>query len=165
MSLRTLDVDVSEHRGQARLSVIQRRAASSVQYATYHLGDFASPLDLFAKWNLVRGSHSLWLALPGESLEWRSGRVRKILRRILAAVRADGPFQGKHRAHPLRIGAHTEQILLQIPVRLAHFGWATRSDDMAPIYFDRTLKKSPSSHWLFGAVSSLAAPSPDSAAS
>jgi hypothetical protein len=71
---------------------------------------------------------------------------------MLTSVDAHCPIHGKYTSHSLRIGSHTEQVLLNVPlpVRLARFGWAAASEEMASLYFDRTLKTSPSSHWIFG---------------
>jgi hypothetical protein len=86
---------------------------------------------------------------------------------MLRFIQADVPSHGKYTSHSLRIGAHTEQVLLGIPlpVRLARFGWAAGSDEMASLYFDRTLKTSAASHWYFGAAAGLSPASADAASS
>jgi hypothetical protein len=153
LSLQTTDVEITAHSIRLRLSVLKGRAASRVQQVAYHrTGDFASPLDLFSKWGAVRSSHSYWLALAGEPASWQPGKLTAALGRSLQVIRAPTPRHGKFTSHSLRIGAHTEQVLLGYPlaVRLARFGWAPGSEEMASLYFDRTLKTSSASHWFFG---------------
>jgi hypothetical protein len=153
LSIQTTDVEHSENFVRLRLSVLKGRAVSRVQPVAYHrTGDFASPLDLFHKWHAVRSPHSHWLAMAGEPATWQSGKLTAALYRSLQVIHAPTPRHGKFTSHSLRIGAHTEQVLLGYPlaVRLARFGWAPGSEEMASLYFDRTLKTSSASHWFFG---------------
>lgn len=62
------------------------------------------------------------------------------------------PTAVKHTSHSLRIGAHTEQILVDIrlEVCLARFVWGPNSQDMSSLYFDRTIKPTAASYRFFG---------------
>lgn len=104
----------------------------------------------------MRGAHGRYFALSGDTVPWRSGTMDAALKRVLHRLSIQAPTGGKYTSHSLRIGAHTEHVLLGIPleVRLARFGWAASSQDMAALYFDRTLRSTAASFWFFGPVGS-----------
>lgn len=103
---------------------------------------------------------SRFFALPGERMSWSAGTMTRALGNCLRALEVPPPAQGKFTSHSLRIGAHTEKVLLGIglEIRLARFGWGPRSQEMAALYFDGTIRLSPSSFWLFGAPSDAVVP-------
>lgn len=78
------------------------------------------------------------------------------LGRVLRRLSITPPVGCKFSSHSLRIGAHTEQVLLGIPleVRLARFGWAATSQEMAALYFDRTLRTTAASYRFFASAGS-----------
>lgn len=166
LSLEHRYVVFSDDRITARLSVVKGQSASRVQSVAYdRVGDMASPLDLWWRWKQVRGSHPRFFALPGEARTWTQGTLSSSLRHCLDLLGITDPPHGKFSSHSLRIGSHTEQVLLGFPleVRLARFGWGPRSQDMATLYFDRTIRTSPASFWIFGPAvptSAVAASSP-----
>lgn len=57
----------------------------------------------------------------------------------------------------MRIGAHTEQVLLGILLEtlLARFARGPNSSGMAALYFDRTIRVSAASYCFFGAFASV----------
>jgi len=152
-SLESRHVHLSPEEMKVRLTVVKGREASLVPLANYtRLGELSSPLDLWLRWAGCRGEHPRFFALPGERMSWSSGSLTRALGNCLHQLGVTPPAEGKYTSHSLRIGAHTEQVLLGISleVRLARFGWGPRSQDMAALYFDRTIRLSPASFWLFG---------------
>lgn len=105
------------------------------------------PLDLLVRWALRRPHCDAWLALPDEP-PLRSSALFLMLRQAVLRVGEDPEHLS---SHSLRIGAHTEQVLLGVPleVRKARFGWAPKSP-MEAVYFDRSIPMSPDSAWFFG---------------
>lgn len=162
VSLPAANVNLTESFVVARLSVVKGQPASQVQTVRYdRLGPLLSPLDLWHRWHIARGSHDRFFALPGEQVAWTSGLMTRCLRNCLNALGVSDPPFAKYSSHSLRIGAHTEQVLLGIPleVRLSRFGWGPRSGEMAATYFDRTIQISSASLWLFGPSPPLSASS------
>lgn len=64
--------------------------------------------------------------------------MKRALSRALQSLGIVAPRDGKFTSYSLRIGAHTEQVLLGIPleVQLGRFVWAKDSSYMASIYLD-----------------------------
>lgn len=89
-------------------------------------------------------------------MEWRPNMLTGALEPALALCSIRSPLEGKYTSHSVRIGLHTEQLLLNIPleVRLGRFGWALSSSEMAALYFDRTIMQSSASFWFFGPTAS-----------
>jgi len=89
------------------------------------------------------------------------GKLNESLKNMLGMIGVSAPSGGKFTSHSSRIGAHTEQILLGFPmeVRLKRFGWRPRSQEMAALYFDRTIKTSTASFWFFGVAAPSVPPS------
>lgn len=79
--------------------------------------------------------------------------MTRALHRCLDSLSIRPPPDGKYASHYLRIGSHTKQVLLNIPilVRMASFGWGQSSEDMVNLYFDQTLRTKGASIWFFGA--------------
>lgn len=160
-SLETRNVTLTESCIVTRLSVVKGQPASRVQAVRYdRLGTLHSPVDLFRRWHAGRSAHVRFFALPGEQSTWTSGLLNRALRACLTLLKVSDPPFGKYTSHSLRIGAHTEQVLLGIPmeVRMARFGWGPRSQEMAFTYFDRTIRLSSASFWLFGPPVTPSAP-------
>ena len=153
LSMQTAGVRIDEPVMSARLCVVKGRQASKEQLVAYHrLSSFSSPLDLLHRWNQARGRHARFFALPGEATDWPRQGMTDACKRVLEALGLCPPAGGKYTSNSLRIGSHTEQVLLGVPleVRLARFGWGKDSDDMAAMYFDRTLRTTAASFWFFG---------------
>ena len=127
----------------ARLSVVKGQPAGQVQRVKYHrVGVMQFPVDQWQRWNHARGRHRRFFALPDEQMAWSPGAMNRALRNCLKVSGIPPPSYGIYSSHSLRIGAHTEQVLLGIPleVRLARFGWGPNSQEMANLYFDRTIQ-------------------------
>lgn len=130
MSILFEDVVVAADEILARLSVVKGRSASRQFLVVYHrLATISSPFDLFRKWVEIYGTHSLLFSIVGEPTEWVRGSLDQALRRVLQLLHVCPPDQGSYSSHSIRIGTHTEQTLLGIPleVRLARFGWGAGS--------------------------------------
>jgi hypothetical protein len=69
------------------------------------------------------GQHIRFLALPSEATHWRPSLLSAGLSRCLASARYCALTCCHYGAHSLRIGAHTVQVLIGIPLqtRLARF--------------------------------------------
>lgn len=139
----------------ARLSLVKGKQASQAALVRYERwNNLPSPVDLWLRWQHARGNHSRFFGLDGEQ-EYNpnaGGGLTRSLQNCLEILQITAPPGGKFTSHSLRIGAHTEQVLLGIPleVRLSRFGWGPRSDEMASTYFDRTIRVTAASFWLFG---------------
>jgi hypothetical protein len=133
-----------------RLTVAKGRVVRNLPPAVYRRvsSTLPSPLDLFALWQDRRDGHPLWLARAGDSPMPQPGTLSRMLRSHLALLSLDSTG---YSSHSLRIGAHTEQVLLNIPleVRKARFGWGPNSP-MEAVYFDRSIRLSAASSWFFG---------------
>lgn len=152
-SLLSTNVALSSEECTARLSKVKGRHASQVSLVRYaRWNNLPSPVDLWVRWSHARGTHVRFFALDGEQVEARSGGLTRALVSCLSKLQQRAPHGGKYTSHSLRIGAHTEQVLLGIPleVRLSRFGWGPRSEEMAALYFDRTIRVTAASFWLFG---------------
>jgi hypothetical protein len=130
------------------------RHAVPATYARTGVSSLPSPIDLLQKWTGLRPEHSLLFGLPGDRNDWQPGSLSNALQRNLHAVTRCPPPGTTWTSHSLRIGAHTEQTLLGLPVpvevRKARFGWGLDSDDMTSLYFDRQIILLPASCWIFG---------------
>lgn len=71
--------------------------------------------------------------------------------RACSTLPQSSPPVGKFTSYSLRIGAHTEKVLLRISleVRIALFGCKPHSSAMAELYFYRTIHLSSAAHWFF----------------
>lgn len=157
MSIQTKDVQSDHMRIRTRLSIVKGKRASREQFVEYYrVGALTSPLDLLLRWENMRASHPLYLSLSIETQKWRPGTLDAALGRVLRRLNITAPTGCKYSSHSLRIGSHTEQVLLGIPleVRLARFGWAAASQEMAALYFDRTLRTTAASFWFFATAGS-----------
>jgi hypothetical protein len=123
------------------------RHAVLTTYARTGVATLPSPIDLLKKWTGLRPAHALLFGLPGDVNDWQPGSFSNALQRSLHAVARFPPPGTTWTSHSLRIGAHTEQTLLGLPVevRKARFGWGPDSDDMTSLYFDRQIVLSPAS--------------------
>lgn len=90
--------------------------------------------------------------MADDPVEWESGSLTDAMKRIFAILDINPPPGGKFTSHSLRIGAHTEQVLVGIPleVRMARFGWENSSQSMPSLYFDRAISVLAASFWFFG---------------
>lgn len=154
ISIEANKVDVQADHLVARLSVVKGRPASTVPLVRYErtTPSHPSPVDLWLRWYHARGNHAAFFALAGERDSLPEQALTRSLERCLARLHVAAPAGSKYTSHSLRIGAHTEQVLLGFPleVRLARFGWGPRSSEMASTYFDRTIRLSAASFWVFG---------------
>lgn len=153
LSLEEDAVVIHEMKITARLCVVKGQAASRVPLVAYHRhGNMASPIDLLKKWTQARGRHPRFFGIPGEVTDWPRQGLTRAVKVVLQEVGVDPPAGGKFTSHSLRIGAHTEQLLIGLPleVRLARFGWGPNSQEMAALYFDRTIQVTAASFWFFG---------------
>lgn len=163
ISLLSANVNISGTEMVARLSRVKGRASSQVPLVRYERShsERGSPLDLWLRWYHARGRHSCFFGLDGERDPLGSQLTTDALARCLSLLEIQPPPGGKFTSHSLRIGAHTEQVLLGFPleVRLARFGWAPSSgSEMAATYFDRSISLSPASFWVFGTPGAPRAP-------
>jgi hypothetical protein len=99
----------------------------------------------------MRDPHVRCFAVSTESTHWRPALLSTGLSRCLTLLGHMAQSGCHYGAHSLRIGAHTVQVLLGIPLeaRLARFGWGPHSESMARLYFDRTISLCPASTWMF----------------
>ena len=69
------------------------------------------------------------------------------LQNCLSEIGVTAPAGGKYTSHALRIGSHTEQVLMGFPLeaRLVRFGWGPSSVEISNLYFHRTLQVSAAS--------------------
>jgi site-specific recombinase XerD len=153
VSIRADAITIDATSLQCRLSIVKGRIASSVPPVAYsRVSTLASPVDLFQKWDCLRPPQPLWFALNADE-DVHPRTLTHALQRCLDALQVAAPAGCKYSSHSLRIGAHTEQVLLGWPleVRLARFGWRCSSHEMASLYFDRTIRSTAASSWFFGA--------------
>lgn len=70
---------------------------------------------------------------------------------MLDILELETPPRGKYISHALRIGTHADQLWVGLPleVDLARFGWGPNGQEMAALYFDRTIKTTAMSYCLF----------------
>jgi hypothetical protein len=153
-SLLAADVVASSDVFSARLCVLKGKAARGAPPAVYRRISLALPsaCDLAVRWAARRPTHCRFFALAIEPPAWSSGSLTSALRRSCARLPPGLPESNTHySSHSLRIGAHTEQVLLGVPVevRKARFGWAPASP-MEAVYFDRSMCLSSASSWFFG---------------
>lgn len=89
-----------------------------------------------------------YFALDGEQVGVGGGRITS----CITVLGVDAPTGEEHTLSSLRIGAYTEEFIIEVPleVRLYRFGWGPRNKEMAALYFDRTLKVFGASLWVFG---------------
>jgi hypothetical protein len=142
-----------------RLVLVKSKALRHAVLATYArtgVATLPSSIDLSQKWTGLRPAHALLFGLPGDVNDWQPGSLSNALQRSLHAVARCPPPGTTWTSHSLRIGVHTEQTLLGLPVevRKARFGWGPDSDDMTSLYFDQQIILSPASCWIFGPATS-----------
>ena len=153
MTITVEDVQLSDEVMSARLSKVKGKAASRAQLVSYkRWSNVPGPIELWTRWSHARHSHSRFFALQGEGLVPSNRAMSRCLQNCLSEIGVTAPAGGKYTSHSLRIGSHTEQVLMGFPLeaRLARFGWGPSSAEMANLYFDRTLQVSAASFWLFG---------------
>jgi hypothetical protein len=155
MSLPTENVTLMEDRMTVHLVLVKDRALCRAKPATYlrtGTAGLPSQIDLVQRWTACQSDHSLLFGGPGDAPEWRPGSLSAALARALEAVSRGPPPGTSWTSHNLRIGSHTEQTLIGIPIEIreARFGWEPDSDDMTLLYFDRQISLSPASRWVFG---------------
>lgn len=157
--IQTRYVDCFSARVRIRLSVWKGRPARDLPAASYTrvAASTTSPLDLLVAWDRRRPAGPAYFGLPGEPnvgaghtfhVPLSTLAVTQLLKHATLMVGHDPAGLS---SHSLRIGSHTEQVLLGIPleVRKARFGWAVRSP-MGAVYFNRDMAPSTASSWLFG---------------
>ena len=137
----------------ARASLWKGRGASKEHLIAYHrVSEISSPLDLIERWKLKREPHARFFGMPGEPELQVPQSLSRCLERVCALLSITPPPHGKYSSHSLRIGAHTEQVLLGIPLeaRKARFGWSPGNVEQPSTYFDRSLRTSAAAVWFFG---------------
>ena len=145
MSLQSSHVNLDTNGLCVRLSVVNGKASSAVPFSPYDgLGQVGSPVDLWMRWSQARGTHRRYFALDEESQEWMQGSLTRALQKCLEDLGVVPPPHGKYTSQSMRIGAHTEQILVGVPVEvsMAGYGWGPNSQEMAVLYFDRSIEVS-----------------------
>jgi hypothetical protein len=153
MSLPTENVMIKEDRMTMHLVIARPlRHATPVPYVRTRTAGLPSPIDQIQRWMACRNDHPLLFGGPGNAPEWRPRSLLAAVARALEAVSRGPPPGTSLPSHSLRIGSHTEQTLLGVPieVRRARFGWEPDSDDMTSLYFHRQMCLSPASCWVFG---------------
>lgn len=153
LTMLTDNVTVDAQSLKARLSMLKGKLTRHDTIIAYHRWDeLPSPIDLWERCSVARGSHPRLFSLDGEGVAVSAGAMTKSLHICLKEIKHSPPPGGKYTSHSLRIGAHTEQVLLgiKIEMRLARFGWGPRSDEIAALYFDRTMRVSAASFWILG---------------
>ena len=93
-----------------------------------------------------------FFALEGKGSTLSAGAMTRSLHHCLAMLGAGSSPGGKFTLHSLQIGAHSEQVLVGIPIEvvLSRFRRGPRTDEMAALYFDSTIRVSSASFWIFG---------------
>lgn len=117
---------------------------------SYHTtSEAASPLDLFQGCYRHRLPSEVFLGTTGQVL-WTLKDITHALTGVFYTVGVLPPPDGKVTSYYLFIGAHTEQVLLVIPLkaRVVRFGWGADLWSMASLYFDRTIRMHAASFWL-----------------
>lgn len=141
VSLLTEHVECSPSALRVRLSVWKVRPARELTPACYLrvAPDLLSPLEFLIWWSQRRTPSALWFALPGAPPLTSTGLTR-VLRHAVLHKGGDAQHLS---SHSLRIGAHSEQVLLGIPLEVgkARFGWAPNSP-MECVYLDREMRLS-----------------------
>lgn len=131
-SMRVQDVSFTDQSMICRLCVVKGRQASRVPLVGFTVHNDLSPwhkkssaLDLWRRWSGMRVTHPRFFGLAGEPALWKQGELSGALQRALGLCRLCTPTGGRYSSHSIRIGAHTGQVLLGIPleVRLSRFGW------------------------------------------
>ena len=153
MSLQSSNVNLDTNGLCVRLSVVKGKASSTVTLERYsRLGQVGSPVDLWMRWSQAGETHNRYFGLDRESQEWMQGSLKRAVQKRLEDLAVVPPPHGKYTSHSMRIGAQTEQILVGVPleVRIARFGWGPNNQEMAALYFDRSIQVSAASYWLFG---------------
>lgn len=153
MSLKESNVSISAEAMTTRVSIWKGRSASQEQLLGFRRqAQLTSPVDVVARWAGMRPKHPRFFALSGESEVWEPQSLTAAMTRVFTLLQVSPPPNGKFTSHSLRIGAHTEQVLLGIPLeaRMARFGWKHNSASMAALYFDRTITVTAASYWFFG---------------
>lgn len=140
---------------QVQLSYVKGKPASRVAPVALHAADCGDRLmDLFLRWHRLRPVHTRYFALRGEPASWRPALLFNALMSSLRRVGHCAPPGCHYGAHSLRIGAHTVQVLLGLPLeaRMARFGWGPHSESMTRLYFDRTIRLDDAAIWFFGGL-------------
>ena len=101
----------------ARVKVWKVREASKEHMFTYHRTEsMSSPIDLFASWKRMRGRHVRFFAYRTYLVKYTPQCLKQFLHRLCGALSIRPPPDGKHSSHSLRMGSHTEQVMLCIPL-------------------------------------------------
>jgi hypothetical protein len=155
MSLLAENITHTAAKLTVRLVLVKGKTLRHAELATYArtgVANIPSPIYLLQKWTGLRPTHAFLFGLPGDGNNWQPRSLSSALQRGLHAVTLCPPPGTTWKSHSLRIGAHTDQTLLGLPVevRKARFGWGPDSDDMTSLCFDRQIILSPASCWIFG---------------
>lgn len=154
MSFQTSRVRFKETSIFVRVSIWKIRAASREQLLGYHgVSAYASPLDLLTRYKSIRQVHIRFFSLQQDPVSWMPQSLTQVIQRVLTILCIAPPSNGNFTSHILRIGAHTDQLLIFIPLeeRILMFGLGHDSNSMPKFYFDRTIRLTNSSYWFFGA--------------
>jgi hypothetical protein len=125
----------------ARLVLVKGKALQHAVPATYArtVENLPPPIYLLQKWTGLRPEHALFFGLSGDGNDWQPESLSSAFERSLHVVTRCPPPGTTWTSHFLRIGTHTKQTLLGLPVKVreARFGWGPDSDDMTSLYFDQ----------------------------
>lgn len=160
MSIPEENVVITAEAVHARVVIVKGRRASAEQLlGVKRPANVQSAADLIERWAKIRRPHARFFGKAGDPMEWVRQDLTDAMTRIFSHLQISPPPGGKHTSYSLRIGSHTEQVLLGIPLeaRMARFGWKHSSDSMPALYFDRTIQLSSASFWFFGQHTTLPA--------
>lgn len=138
----------------ARCSVWKGHEVSEEQLVAFYANDdHLAAINLFERWARRRPTQARFFALDNYPLKWYTWEINAAIECVFPALSITPPPDGKFTSYSLRIGAHTEKVLLGIPLEAhkARFGWGPNSHGMAALYFGRTIQNTAASYWFFGA--------------
>lgn len=133
-----------------RLHTVKARHYSRVPLVRFTSTSSPSPLYLWRRWQSMPPAHPRWFVLASEPVEWRPSALHSALQRLLSAQNITAPTGGIFTSHSLRMGTHTERVLIGIPLEVDLRVLGPRSSAMAQIYFDRTIASTTHSAWVSG---------------
>lgn len=117
MSILTEKVTFSTSIMTARVSVSKVMQASQEKILFFrHQSQSTSPVDVISRWETLRCAHTRFFAMADDSITWEQQSLTADMQRVFRVLLNAPPPYGKHTSHSIKIGAHTEQVLLVIPL-------------------------------------------------
>lgn len=161
MSIKENKVWVQDAYLFCKVTVWKGREASGEQLLGYHrVSPVTSQIDLILRWKRMRMPHSRFIGTTTDTVEWEQGSLTKSMTTVFTQLGISAPPDGKYTSYSIRIGAHSEQVMLGIPLeaRKTRFWWGPNSSATPNMYFDRKFSSSAASHWFFGTPPRIAGP-------